>query len=188
MKPIQRQFFKSDTIKVAEKLIGKIISYNGMSGRIVETEAYKGYPDQASHAAKRTPRSAIMFDTYGHFYVYFVYGNHHCMNITTEDGRPGAVLIRAIEPLGGIPKMRRNRKLKDEALHNLTNGPGKLCEAFGITRKFNGTAVGGRIKVLRGAGLKKNEKTASSGRIGIKKARELKWRFYLKGNPCVSRA
>lgn len=190
---INKEFFKRDTVKVARDLIGKMIIYNGMSGIIVETEAYKGYPDEASHAAKRTPRSAIMFDTYGRFYVYFVYGNYHCVNITTEDGKPGAVLIRAVEPVKGIELMCKNRKVillnkNLKELHKLASGPGKLCRAFGITKELNGTAVGDKIKVVDDKAIRKKTKIVSTFRVGIKKAKHLKWRFYLKGSPYVSRA
>ena len=109
MKELTKDFFNRNTLEVAKGLLGKVISYNGASGMIVETEAYKGYPDKASHASRRTPRSAIMFDTHGFFYVYFVYGNYFCLNMTTEDGKPGAALIRALEPLEGIGLMAKRR-------------------------------------------------------------------------------
>jgi len=206
---LHKEFFKQDTVKVAKALLGKIIQYKGTAGMIVETEAYKGSPDMASHAAKRTPRSAIMFDTFGKFYIYFVYGNYFCLNITTEEYKPGAVLIRALQPLEGIKIMKKRRGTKD--VHNLTSGPGKLCQALGITKKLNGTEVNDKIKIyepdnklmkklndinkknslslkpLSPSKLSPKFKIVAAERIGIKKAKHLKWRFYIKGNEFVSK-
>ncbi len=192
MKSLSKEFFNRNTVRVARDLLGKIIEYKGASGMIVETEAYRGYPDEASHAAKRTPRSAIMFDTHGFFYIYFVYGSYFCLNITTEEGQPGAVLIRALQPLRGIRMMAGRRGVKTgknelsrKQLVNLASGPGKLCQAFGLTKALNNTAVGGRIKVYS-SGLKKF-RVVKTTRVGIKKAVSLEWRFYIKDNLFVSR-
>jgi len=179
---INKRLFDNDTVKVAKALLGKIIKYKNCSGIIVETEAYKGFPDKASHAAKRTPRSAIMFDTYGTFYIYFVYGNYFCMNITTEKAKPGAVLIRALEPLKGIKTMKKRRHTSD--IYNLTNGPGKLCRAFAITKKLNNTEINDKIKIIDN---KKKFKIVQTTRIGIEKAKRLPWRFYIKDNKFVSK-
>ncbi len=192
MKSLSKEFFNRNTVKVAKDLLGKIIEYDNVSGMIVETEAYRGYPDEASHAAKRTPRSAIMFDTHGFFYVYFVYGNYFCLNMTCEDGRPGAVLVRALEPLTGIGAMAKRRgiragnkkELTQKQLVSLANGPGKLCQALGITKALNNTAVGDKMKVY-GGGMKQFRITCAT-RVGIKKAVQLKWRFYIKDNLFVS--
>ena len=187
MKQLTEEFFKRDTVKTARELLGNIINYGGTSGMIVETEAYKGYPDEASHAAKKTPRSAIMFDTYGSFYIYFVYGNHYCLNITTEDGNPGAVLIRALKPVCGMELMAKRRGIRLENgknLINLSNGPGKLCQAMNITGALNGSRVGGKIKVFD---CDKKFCIVETTRIGIKKATRLKWRFYIKDNIFVSK-
>jgi len=193
---LSKEFFKQDTVKVAKALLGKIIQYKGTAGIIVETEAYKGYPDMASHAVKRTPRSEIMFDTFGKFYIYFVYGNYFCLNITTEKGKPGAVLIRALQPFEGIEIMKKRRGTKD--VHNLTSGPGKLCQALNITKKLNGTDVNDKIKVMELSDkigkkypllnqLSKKLKIVATERIGIEKAKHLEWRFYIKDNEFVSK-
>ena len=175
-------FFSRDTLKVAKELLGKTLKFGNLSGIIVETEAYKGYPDEASHAAKRTKRSSIMFDTFGKYYIYFVYGNYYCLNITTEEGKPGAVLIRAVEPLTGIDIMKKRRNTED--LFNLTNGPSKLCQAFGIDKRINDTYVNDKISIINN-NIK--PRIVSSTRIGIKKAVDLKWRFYIKDNNYISK-
>lgn len=187
---MKKQFFARDTVEVAKALLGKILQYKNTSGIITETEAYKGSEDPASHAFKKTPRSAIMHESYGRVYVYFIYGNYYCLNITTEKSKPGAVLIRALQPVEGIKTMTKRRGIKinicsRESLANLTNGPGKLCQALGITKALNGTAVGDKIKVLDKPLLKKFKIVATS-RIGITKAKNLKWRFYIKGSAFVS--
>ena len=177
---VKKDFFKQDTICVAKKLLGKVLVKGKCKGIIVETEAYKD--DPASHARKRTPRSEIMFNSYGKVYVYFVYGNHYCLNFTCEDGKPGAVLIRAVEPIAGIELMKKRRKVDD--VKNLCNGPGKLCQAFNITKKDNGTDVGDKIKVENGI---KPKEIVATPRIGIKQGKELLWRFIIKGNDFVSK-
>src|SRR3989339_935802 len=129
MKLLPPSFFAGDTITVAKELLGKVISVNGCTARIVETEAYG--KDPASHAFTRTERSALMYDTYGHVYIYLIYGMYNCLNFTTEThGKPGAVLIRALEPLTEIETMQKRRKTNN--LHNLCSGPGKLCQALNI--------------------------------------------------------
>ncbi|MGV8171447.1 MAG: DNA-3-methyladenine glycosylase [Candidatus Woesearchaeota archaeon] len=153
MKQLNKEFFNRDTVKVAKELVGKILQVDNVQARILETEAYKD--DKASHARKKTPRSKIMYDTYGHIYVYFIYGMHHCLNITT-DTEPGAVLIRAVE-------------------HPGCDGPGKLCKKLNITRKDNGIQLGGRFKILDD---RFRPRIKSSERIGIMQDKHLKWRFY----------
>lgn len=181
MRQVSKKFFEQDAVDVAKKLLGKVISYNGMQGMIVETEAYK--KDPASHAYKLTPRSEIMLKTHGKFYIYFIYGMYYCLNITTNKGDVGAVLIRALEPVKGIEKMMKNRGVAD--MKNLTSGPGKLCNAFGISKKLNGTSVDGKMKVLDYKKFKSSEIIASK-RIGISKGNDLDWRFYVKNNEFVS--
>jgi len=183
MKILPVKFYERDTLKVAKELLGKIIVKGGTAGIIVETEAYK--KDGASHASKRTPRSEIMFGPPGRAYVYFIYGNYYCLNFVTEkNGIPGAVLIRAVEPIKGINIMKRRRKCDD--IRNLTSGPGKLCQAFGITKEHNGTSlINGPIKVLDN---KMKFEIGVSKRIGISgKDADLPWRFYIKGNEFVSK-
>ncbi len=181
MKSVSNSFFEQDAVDVAKKLLGKVISYNGMRGMIVETEAYK--KDPASHAYKLTPRSEIMLKTHGKFYIYFIYGMYYCLNITTNKGDVGAVLIRALEPLNGIEKMKRNRDTDD--IHNLTSGPGKLCDALKITKTLNNTPVNGKMKVLHHRNFK-NSEIISAKRIGISRGNDLDWRFYVKDNKFVS--
>ncbi len=152
-----------------------------MHARIVETEAYG--KDPASHAFKRTERSALMYDTYGHVYVYLIYGMYECINFTTERNQPGAVLIRAVEPLKGIKRMKKNRKTED--IYNLCSGPGKLCRALGISRKHNGLPLGDEVQVHDDG--YKIQKIGVSSRIGIKDALHLPWRFFIAGNGFVSR-
>jgi DNA-3-methyladenine glycosylase len=138
---LSRDFYARDTVKVARSLLGKrLVRVKGkhrMAGRIVEVEAYRGSLDPASHAYRGlTQRNAPMFGEAGHAYVYFTYGNHYCLNITTQRvGTPGAVLIRAIQPLEGLRTMRLLRP--DVPDSNLTNGPGKLTKALGIDMALN---------------------------------------------------
>src|SRR3989338_6570908 len=135
--PLERSFYERNTQVVAFELIGKVLIFkqgdNFLSGKIVETEAYFGANDPASHAYRGvTPRNRVMFGQAGMSYVYFTYGNHHCLNIVTEtEGVPGAVLIRALEPISGVPIMQRRRG-KKITREQLTNGPGKLAQALGI--------------------------------------------------------
>ncbi len=181
MKSIPLSFFARDTVEVAKELLGKIIEINGVSGRIVETEAYKR--DPASHAYTKTERSKIMFETYGHVYVYLIYGMYHCLNFTAEKNDAGAVLIRALEPLMGIDEMKQRRK--SENLSNLCSGPGKLCQALGINKNHHGQKLGKDIKVYADNYILPT--IASSSRIGITERKELPWRFYIKDNPFVSK-
>lgn len=182
MRTVSADFFCRDTLIVARELLGKIISVNGCKARIVETEAYG--KDPASHAFKKTPRSAIMFDTYGYVYVYLIYGMYECVNFTTEKiGEPGAVLIRAVEPLVGVDEMKKRRET--EKVDNLCSGPGKLCQALGIMREMNGKKLGGEVK-LYDDGFNVGEIGCSS-RVGIKDALDLQWRFYVRGSEWVSK-
>ncbi|QQG38726.1 MAG: DNA-3-methyladenine glycosylase [Candidatus Woesearchaeota archaeon] len=182
MKKIQKAFFSRDALVVAKELLGKVISYNNCSGIIVETEAYK--KDPASHAFKITPRSEIMLNSYGKFYIYFIYGMYHCLNITTNKNDIGAVLIRSLQPLDGISIMKKRRKTSD--IHNLLSGPGKLCQALNITKSLNNTNVDDKIKVYYYKNIK-NSEIEKTKRIGIKESKDLDWRFYIKNNKFVSK-
>ena len=181
MQELHPVFFARETVTVARELLGKIITVNGCSGRIVETEAYGR--DPASHAYKRTERSALMFDTFAHVYVYLIYGMYWCLNFTTEKDEAGAVLIRAVEPLSGIAAMQNRRGM--EELKHLCSGPGKLCSAFGIDKRFNGLPLGKRVKIFDDGSVV--GKIGTSSRIGITDARHLEWRFFIDGNAYVSR-
>ena len=142
---IYRSFYEQPTVKVARQLLGKCLVRNhpdGITvGKIVETEAYVGPEDRASHASRgRTARTEIMFGPAGFAYVYLIYGFHHCLNFVTEAADyPAAVLIRAVEPVDGIELMKARRRKTD--LRELASGPGKLCQAFAIDRSLNGVDV-----------------------------------------------
>ncbi len=142
---VSRSFYEDDTRVVTKEILGKLLvrssSEDLIMGRIVETEAYRGVDDPASHSFRgRTRRNEVMFGKPGVTYVYFTYGNHYCLNIVTEQkGVPAALLIRALEPLTGIEVMKKNRGLS--RIVDLTNGPGKLTKAFQIIREHNGIDV-----------------------------------------------
>lgn len=189
---LSRQFFARNTVTVARNLLGKLLAsrLTGtlQAGRIVEVEAYRSADDPASHAYRGpTPRSKIMFAKPGVAYVYFTYGNHYCLNVTTEPvGRAGAVLIRALEPKLGLKQMMRRRKTRNP--DNLTNGPGKLTRALGITDKQNGMdlTTSNQFSILDPKRQSIFE-TVSRTRIGIRSGIEKKWRFYIRDSPYVSR-
>lgn len=196
-KKLGSHFYKRELLTVAKDLLGKIFvksdGKNFLSGKIVEVEAYHGDFDEAAHSYKGlTKRTQIMFERGGYLYVYFTYGVHHCCNIVTgKKGQGTAVLIRGIEPLTGIQKMRRNRfggkKIREEEIFNLTSGPGKICQAFRIDRSHSGIDLtGDNIYILDSEKIKPNE-IGISRRIGISKSVELPWRFFIKDNPYVSR-
>lgn len=189
-KKLKRKFFAQSTLQVAQELLGKylVLKQNGtlLSGKIVETEAYIGKDDPASHAFGRiTPRNRIMYGPPGYAYIYFIYGNHYCLNFVTEkEGFPAAVLIRALEPSGGIEKMSENRN--SATAENLTNGPGKLCQALGIDKKFNGLDVTSGSLFVED----RNEEVfqiKNSTRIGVREGSDKKWRFYVAKNSFVSK-
>ncbi len=180
MPELDQEFFARDTLEVARDLIGVILTVGKCQGRIVETEAYT--TDAASHSVMRPHKAAMMRETYGHIYVYRSYGVHFCLNFTTERHGTGAVLIRAVEPLKGLEEMTRRRGVSDPK--QLANGPGKLCQAFGIGIELNGRPLGREIKLLPG---KHAPVIARSTRIGITRATELEWRFYEQGSGYVSR-
>lgn len=189
---LPREFYARDTLEVAEELPGKYLcrKLKGvvMIGRIVEVEAYKGNDDPASYAYKgKTPRSQLMFERAGIAFVYLIYGKYHCFNITTEEEEvPGAVLIRALEPIIGISLMKQNRKSKD--LTNLTSGPGKLTQALNITMEQGGLDLTSskELFVFR-PNIEERLEIVSSTRIGTKQDIERKWRFYIKNNNFISK-
>lgn len=178
---LKRDFFARDTLTVARELIGAILVYGECEGRIVETEAYT--TDAASHALLRRNKGALMRETFGHIYIHMNYGIHHCLNLTTEREGIGAVLIRAVEPVGGIEKMIERRGTSD--MKKLASGPGRLCQAFGIDLRHNGNPINREIRIRERSNAPAIE---SSPRIGITRAADLEWRFYESGNPFVSRA
>lgn len=180
-RPLPHSWFKEEAVALAPRLLGKTIRKDSCAGIIVEVEAYMG--DAASHARKLTPRSRIMHETYGHWYVYFTYGMHYCVN-ATAGMTPGGILIRAVEPMVGIPLMQKRRGVKD--VRNLTNGPAKLTQAFAITKTENGLPISGDF-VIEDAPELPSSSIASGPRIGIKAATDLPWRFWIKGNEFVSK-
>jgi len=177
---IGKDFFSRNTIEVAMDLLGKEIRYRGCSGIIVETEAYRD--DQASHYVQRPNKGQMLKNTFGHIYVFLTYGMYFCLNFTTERDGIGAVLIRAVEPTRGIERMRHRRKM--ENILHLTNGPGKVGQAFDIGMTLHGKPIGSSLRIFQGITSPPIERSL---RVGISKARELEWRFFISGNPFVSR-
>lgn len=155
--------------------------------RIVETESYD-QTDVASHSYNgRTPRSEVMFGPSGHLYVYFTYGMHYCCNIVVGDeGYGAAVLLRAVEPLGGVPSFMARRR-KNRMGYELTNGPAKLCQALGIDKSYNGHDLSRPPLTLIVRPPLSDESIVTTTRIGISKAIDLPWRFYIRDNPYVSK-
>jgi DNA-3-methyladenine glycosylase len=184
-------FYSRPTLRVARDLVGQILVHEtprGLaSGRIVEVEAYLPKNDPGSHAARgQTPRNAIMFGPAGFAYVYFCYGNHFLFNVVTEKpGLPGAVLIRALEPVEGLGLMARRRKKDLEPKKVLTNGPGKLAQALDLGPAQNRQKVTSKPLYIRAASSHPREIGVTT-RIGITEGWELPLRFYLKGSPYLS--
>ncbi|MFN0159081.1 MAG: DNA-3-methyladenine glycosylase [Bacteroidota bacterium] len=195
LRKLPRSFYMQPTLKVAKGLLGcflvRRVGIRNMVGRIVEVEAYLGSRDPASHAFRgRTKRNEAMFRQGGTLYVYFTYGMHFCANVVTEEEGTGhAVLLRAIEPVTGMELMmkRRQRPKTTNSLVHLTNGPAKLCEAFGIARKENGTDLLGRHIWIARDSEKLRTKIGTSTRIGISTGKEHRWRFYFRNNRFVSK-
>lgn len=196
-KKLPREFYtRPNTLEIAQDLLGKILvvptdAGERVSGIIVETEAYLGAEDKAAHSYKnrRTNRTETMFAIGGTVYIFFIYGMYFQFNIVAgEVGVPHAVLIRAVEPLENIEIMRERRgRMKDT---NLTSGPGKLCIAFDIDRRFNGAdLLGDKIWIEEGE-IFSTDSIACGKRIGIDYSEEYAekpWRFWIKNNPFVSR-
>lgn len=182
MQQLDEDFFARDTLTVARELLGVRLVYRECSGIIVETEAYRD--DQASHAVTRPKQGVMLRETYGRVYIYFIYGMYHCLNFTTEKHGVGAVLIRAIEPIAGVEFMQQRRPRAQRK--QLTNGPGKLFQAFGLEPRLHGERVGESIQMVAD-GESPTLEVTTGPRIGISKAVDLPWRFYLKGNIYVSK-
>ena len=196
MRKIKKDFYNRETLKVAQEILGKFlvrkIGKKIIAGKIVETEAYVGSSDLASHASRgKTARTTLMFGPPGHAYVYLVYGLNYCFNIVTEkENYPAAILIRAIEPAEGADLMKRYRKTQ-KLIFNLTNGPGKLCQALKIDKSINMLDLTKNILWVEDRGVKiKSSEIVAAKRIGVDYAGKYKnkpWRFYLRGNPFVSK-
>jgi DNA-3-methyladenine glycosylase len=181
---LRKTFFGRSVHEVAPDLIGATLLFDGVGGRIVEVEAYH-HTDPAAHSFRgRTPRNAVMFGPPGFAYVYRSYGIHWCLNFVAEvAGSASAVLIRAIEPEFGVETMRRRRKLAD--LRLLCSGPGRLCEALGITGAHDGLPLDRPPFELRFRG--ERWPIVAGPRIGITKAVDLPWRYGLAGSKFVSK-
>jgi DNA-3-methyladenine glycosylase len=181
---LDRRFFARSVHAVAPELIGATLLYRGGGGIIVEVEAYH-QTDPAAHSYRgRTPRNAVMFGPPGHAYVYRSYGIHWCLNFVCEPaGSASAVLIRALQPTDGVATMRRRRGVKDERL--LCSGPGRLCQALGITGADNGLRLEPPRFELRARGAV--PAIAVGPRIGISVAVEQPWRYGLEGSRFLSK-
>jgi DNA-3-methyladenine glycosylase len=194
---IQKKFFSQDTLSLAKNLLGKLLvsnpgKPNETSGIIVETEAYLFRDDPACHAARgKTPGNSDMFLPAGASYVYIIYGMYHCFNVVSNKAGIGeAVLVRALEPLRGIATMKKRRqKIKEK---DLCSGPGKLCQALGISRKESGLCL--RTSKLQihapdseNAELFDSSRIISTTRVGISSGQELQYRFYFEGSDFISR-
>lgn len=188
------EFYRRPSLEVATSLLGKVLvrRFNGkqLAGKIVETEAYVGPHDLACHASKgKTPRTSVMFEPGGLAYVYMIYGFYFCLNVVTEPaGYPAAVLIRAVEPLAHTSVMRRLRKNPGNE-YNIASGPGKLCMAMAIDKRLNGEDLTGNTLWIEDRSLEVG-RIERSARIGVDYAGEYRdkpWRFYIQGNPHVSR-
>jgi DNA-3-methyladenine glycosylase len=182
---LSRDFFARTVHEVAPDLIGVTLLVNGVGGRIVEVEAYD-QEDPASHGYRgRTPRNEAMFGPPGHAYVYRSYGIHWCLNLVCgAEGTAEAVLIRALEPTDGLDEQRRRRGVED--VRALCSGPGKLCQALGITREHDGLPLD--APPFRLEPREEAPEIVTGPRIGITRARELSWRYALAGSPFMSRA
>ena len=201
MTVIKPDFFTRPTLTVARALLGqRLVRYvdgQRLGGMIVETEAYIGSGDSASHASKgRTPRTDVMYGPPGHAYVYLIYGMYHMLNLTTEqEGFPAAVLLRAIEPQEGISAMQVRRQSTNRSplqLNQLTNGPGKLCQALDVDKTLHNWDVTlGQELWLENGQVIFEANVATGPRIGIDYAapedRTAPWRFWIQGNRFVSR-
>jgi len=192
-------FYARPTLRVARALLGKILVHDGpdgiTAGRIVEVEAYRGPEDRAAHTAggRRTARNEVMWGPAGRLYVYFTYGMHHCCNVVTRGpGVPEAVLLRALEPVAGVPLMRRRRAVPLQGpVAALARGPGNLCRAMGIARDLDGCdLVVGPVRILDAPGVRAS-RVATSSRIGVAYAGEhalRPWRFFVRDSAAVSAA
>jgi DNA-3-methyladenine glycosylase len=185
---LKRSFYERPTVEVARDLLGKIVVHGPTAGMIVETEAYPGGDDLASHSARGiTPRTKVIFGPPGHAYVYFIYGMYQCLNLICEpDGTAGGVLIRALEPLAGIEIMR-GRRPAARKVEDLASGPGKLTLAMAIGPQHNGVDVTRGSLVVREPITPHRFEIQTTPRIGISQCVDAPLRFVVAGNGSVSK-
>lgn len=185
---LKRAFYDRPTVEVARDLLGKVLFHGSVAGTIVETEAYLGGGDLAAHSARGlTERTRVIFGPPGHAYVYFIYGMYECLNLVAEaGGKPGCVLIRALEPMAGVGLMRRRRPAA-RRLEDLASGPGKLTLAMAITRALNGADVTRGGLVVRRPIEERAFEIDATPRIGIRQCADWPLRFVIRGNRFVSR-
>lgn len=191
-RPLPRSFYVRPSLEVAPDLIGRLLVRTLADGtrlvaRIVETESYTE-EDPASHSYRgRTRRNEVMFGPPGRLYVYFTYGMHFCSNVVTgRKGEGSAVLLRAAEPLEGLDEMARRRGVSDPFL--LCAGPARLTQALGIGREENGVDLvrGTGLRILEGSPVTRSL-IGRSARVGVSSGAELRWRFFVEGDPFVSK-
>jgi DNA-3-methyladenine glycosylase len=185
---LARCFYARDPLEVAPELLNKLFVVGACAGRIVEVEAYRD-DDPASHSFRgRTARNAVMFGPPGHLYVYFTYGMHFCANVVTgREGEGSAVLLRAVAPVAGVELMRTRRPGARRDI-DLANGPAKLCQAFAVDRAQDGVdLVGtGPLRIVSD-GCTPPSEPGTSSRVGIRVGVDRPWRFFVAGDPHVSR-
>jgi len=194
LRKLPRSFYLQPTLRIARELLGKYLIHQDRNqklvGRIVETEAYLGEKDPASHAYRGiTKRNEVMFREGGCLYVYFTYGMHFCANVVTEEeGKARAVLLRAVQPIEGIALMKRRRGIRANTIQELANGPANLCVSLGIARRHNGVDLcGGEMWIASEEKSNLPIHTSVSTRVGIKNGRRHKWRFFVRDSPFVSK-
>ena len=186
---LKRSFYERPTVEVARDLLGKVVVHGPVAGAIVETEAYPGGDDLASHSSRGiTPRTRVIFGPPGHAYVYFIYGMYQCLNLVCErTGLPGCVLVRALEPLAGIEIMRSRRPAAHK-IEDLASGPGKLTLALAITLQHNAADVTRGSLVVREPGEKRRFEIQTTRRIGITQCADAPLRFLIAGNRSASKS
>lgn len=191
-RPLPREFYARGPRALAMALLGRVLVHDDshagrLAGLIVETEAYGGRDDPASHAHRGpTPRNAVMFGPPGHAYVYFTYGMHHCFNVVCRpEGSASAVLVRALEPVAGLAAMRRRRAVSEP--HQLARGPGSLARALGLDLRHDGLDLTRAPLWIADLPTRRGGCTVERGpRIGIRLAAERPWRYWLAGSAFVS--
>lgn len=189
-RPLPRRFYNRDPLIVAPELLNKILlGHDGRAGRIVEVEAYRGADDPAAHSFRgKTPRTEVMFGVPGHMYVYFTYGMHWCANaVCGPKGEGNAVLIRALQPIGGLELMYAARPLAKND-RQLCNGPACLTQAMSITKLQNGIdLVAGGTCAIVDDGTPPPARPVQATRIGLTKAVDYPWRWYVPDSAYVSK-